>query len=136
MLEPEMLWGSIRYPGDHNCPGIRVEIFGQIGGWFVVGLGFGGLMVCVLDEKLGKMRSNLMGHGCRRRHMAVIVMGPHPRQQSTQQSTNFMCDGSTSLKLEKLFIASNMTINAHRVDVDEQQQLCSNATMGAMQPAG
>jgi hypothetical protein len=31
-------------------------------------------------------------------------MGPHPRQQSTQQSTNIICDGSTSLKLEKKYL--------------------------------
>ncbi len=29
----------------------------------MVGLGFGGLVVCVLDKKPGKMRSNLMDHG-------------------------------------------------------------------------
>ena len=57
-------------------------------------------------------------HGGRRRHTAA--MGPHPRQQSTQQSTNIICDGSTSLKLEtKLFITSNITINACRIDVDK-----------------
>jgi hypothetical protein len=64
-------------------------------------------------------------------------MGPHPRQQSTQQSTNIICDGSTSLKLEgKKFITSNITINANRVDVDERRQQCSNGTMGAVQPTG
>ena len=40
-----------------------------------------------------------MDNGGRRHHTAA--MGPHPRQQSTQQSTNIICDGSTSLKLEK-----------------------------------
>jgi hypothetical protein len=40
-----------------------------------------------------------MDHGGRRRHTAA--MGPHPRQQSMQQSTNIICDGSTLLKLEK-----------------------------------
>jgi hypothetical protein len=40
-----------------------------------------------------------MDHGGRRRHTAA--MGPHTRQQSTQQSTNIICDGSTLLKLEK-----------------------------------
>jgi hypothetical protein len=74
-----------------------------------------------------------MDHGGRRRHTAA--MGPHPRQQSTQQSTNIICDGSTLLKLEtKLFITSNITINARRVDVDERRRRCSNATMGAVQP--
>ena len=32
-----------------------------MGGWFVVGLGFGGLVVCVLDKKLGKMRLTIDG---------------------------------------------------------------------------
>jgi len=43
-----------------------------------------------------------MDHGGRRRHMAA--MGPHPRQQSMQQSTNIICDGSTLLKLEKKYL--------------------------------
>jgi hypothetical protein len=75
-----------------------------------------------------------MDHGSRHHHTAV--MGPHPRQQSTQQSTNIICDGFTSLKLEKIFITSNMTINARRVSVNEQRQQCSNAMMGAVQPTG
>jgi len=75
-----------------------------------------------------------MDHGGRSRH--TVAMGPHPRQQSTQQSTNIICDGSTLLKLDFFFITSNITINAHRVDVDEQRRRCSNATMGAVQPAG
>ncbi len=76
-----------------------------------------------------------MDHGIRRRHTAA--MGPHPRQQSTQQSTNIICDGSTSLKLEKkIFITSNMAINAHRIDDDKQRRQCSNKTMGISQPAG
>ena len=73
-----------------------------------------------------------MDHGGHRRHMAT--MGPHPRQQSTQQSTNIICDGSTSSKLDFLFITSNITINARRGDIDERRQQCSNATMGAVQP--
>ena len=76
-----------------------------------------------------------MDHGVRRHHTAA--MGPHPRQQSTQQSTNIICDGSTSLKLEKkIFITSDMAINARRVDNDEQGQRCSYKTMGIAQPAG
>jgi hypothetical protein len=43
-----------------------------------------------------------MDHGGRRHHMAAMV--PHSRQQSTQQSTNIICDGSTLLKLEKTYI--------------------------------
>jgi hypothetical protein len=76
---------------------------------------------------------NLMDHGGRRHHTAA--MGPHPRQQSTQQSTNIICDGSTSLKLEKN-ITSNMTINACRVNNDVQRQQCSDVMMGTVQPAG
>jgi hypothetical protein len=61
------------------------------------------------------MQSNLIDHGGGHHHMAA--MGPHPRQQNTQQSTNIICDGSTSLKLEKkIFITSNMAINARRID--------------------
>jgi hypothetical protein len=82
------------------------------------------------------MRSRSMDkNGGRRHHTAA--MGPHPRQQSTQQSTNIICDGSTSLKLEKtIFINSNITNNARRVDVDERRRRCSNGTMGAVQPTG
>jgi hypothetical protein len=95
-----MLWGVSRYyPGDPNRPGISVEIFGWIGGWVVVRIGFGELVVCVLDKKLGNMQSNLMDNGSRPCHTAA--MGPHPRQKITQQSTNIICDGSTSLKLGK-----------------------------------
>jgi hypothetical protein len=80
------------------------------------------------------MQSNLMDHGGRRRHTAA--MGPHPRQQSTQQSTYIICDGFTLLKLEeKVFITSNMAINARCIDDNEQQRQCSNAMMGALQPA-
>ncbi len=81
------------------------------------------------------MQLNSMDHGGRGRHTAA--MGPHPRQQSTQQSTNIICDGSTSLKLEKkIFITSNMTINACRADNNVQQQQCSDVMMGTVQPAG
>ncbi len=41
------------------------------------------------------MQTSLMDHGGHHHHMAA--MGPHPRQQSTQQSTNIICNGSTSL---------------------------------------
>ena len=78
-----------------------------------------------------------MDNGSRRHHTAA--MSPHPRQQSMQQSTNMICNGSTLLKLEKKItsnITSNITNNAQRVDVDEQRQQCSNAMMGAMQPTG
>ena len=47
-----------------------------------------------------------MDHGGGRRHTAS--MDPHPRQQSTQQSTNIICDGYTLLKLENKYITSNI----------------------------
>ena len=37
---------------------------------------------------------------------------------------------------ENIFITSNITINARRVDVDERQRQCSNVMMGAVQPTG
>jgi hypothetical protein len=81
------------------------------------------------------MQSNLMDHGGRRHHTAA--MGPHPRQQSTQQSTYIICNGFTSLKLEKkMFITSNMAINARPIDNNKQQQRCSDTMMGALQPTG
>ncbi len=80
------------------------------------------------------MRLNLMDHGGRCRRMAA--MGPHPQQQSMQQSTNFICNESTSLKLEKKIITSNMTIIACPVDDDVQQQQCRDVMLGTMQPAG
>ncbi len=62
---------------------------------------------------------------------------PGNKARSTQQSTNIICGGSTSLKLEKkIFITSNMAINAIRIDDNKQQRQCSNAMMGALQPAG
>jgi hypothetical protein len=64
-------------------------------------------------------------------------MGPHSWQQSSQQSTTIICDGSVSLKQEKkLFITINMTIIADHVDNDVQQQQCNDGTMGTVQPAG
>ncbi len=76
-----------------------------------------------------------MDHGGRGHHTAA--MGPPPWRQSTQQSTNIICEGSTLLKLEKkLFITSNITINACRVNVDKRRRWCGNATMGIVQPTG
>ncbi len=76
-----------------------------------------------------------MDHGGRHRHTAAV--GPHLRQQSTQQSTYIICDGSTLLKLEKkIFITSNMAINARRIDDNKQWRQCSDAMMGTLQPAG
>ncbi len=64
-------------------------------------------------------------------------MGPHSRQQSIQQSTNIICDGSASLKRENnLFNTINMTIIAHRVDDDVRRRRCNDGTMGTVQPAG
>ncbi len=64
-------------------------------------------------------------------------MGPHSRQQSIQKTTNIICNGSASLKLEKkLFITINMTIIAHRVDDDVRRQQCNDRMMGTVQPTG
>ncbi len=53
-------------------------------------------------------------------------MGPHSRQQSIQQSTNIICNRSTSLKLEKnVFITSDITIYAHRVDNNDATRIAS-----------
>ena len=73
----------------------------------------------LFHKKNTEMQSNLMDYGGCRHHAAT--MGPHPRQQSTQQSTNIICDGSTLLKIEKkIIINCNMTIIARRVDDDTQ----------------
>ena len=54
-----------------------------------------------------------------------------------QQSTNSICDGSKSLKLEKtLIITINMTTIAHRVDDDVCQKRNDDETMDAIQPVG
>ena len=69
-----------------------------------------------------------MDHGGRHRHAAA--MGPHSRQQSIQQSTNIICDRSTSLKLENnVFITSNITINACRADDDDATMIASLALL-------
>jgi hypothetical protein len=55
--------------------------------------------------------------------VAAAIMGPHSWQQSIQQSTNIICNGSALLKLEKnIFITINMTIIAHCVDNNVQQR--------------
>jgi hypothetical protein len=47
-------------------------------------------------------------HGGWSHHTAA--MGPHAWKPSIQQSTNIICDGSASLKLEKILIITiNMT---------------------------
>ncbi len=124
--------------GDLKCPHL-LNIDGDIwlDRWLVCGRTWGwrSCGVCAKIKLLGKIQSNLMDHGGRRRHTAA--MGPHSRQQSTQQSTYIICNGTTSLKLEKkIFITSNMAINAHRIDDNEQRRQCSDAMMGALQPAG
>jgi len=63
-------------------------------------------------------------HGGRHRH--TVAMGPHFRQQIIQQSTNMLCDRSTSLKLEKnVFITSDITINARHIDDDNARTITS-----------
>jgi hypothetical protein len=88
-----------------NCPhplNIGRDIW--LDRWLVRGRtwGLADLWHVYLDKKLGKMGKNAIHfdhHGGRHRHTAV--MGPHSWQQSIQQSTNMLCDRSTSLKLEK-----------------------------------
>jgi hypothetical protein len=77
--------------------------------------GWRGCDMCAEVKKLGKMRLNSMDHGSRRRHTAA--MGPHPRQQSTQQTTNNICDGSTSLKLEKKYLLLVIRLLMHIVSM-------------------
>ncbi len=88
-----------------NCPH-PLNIGGDIwlDRWLVCGqtLGLADLWHVYLDKKLGKMGKNAIQfnhHGRRRHHTAA--MEPNSQQQSIQQSTNMICDRSTSLKLEK-----------------------------------
>ncbi len=54
-----------------------------------------------------------------------------------QQSTNIICDGSESLKLEKtLTITINMTTIARRFDDNVRQKCNNDETMGTAQPPG
>jgi len=90
------------------------------GGWFVVRLGVGGLATC-------KNAIAFDHHGGRCRH--TVAMGPHSRQQIIQQSTNMLCGRSTSLKLENnVFITSDITINARRVDDNNARTIASLAS--------
>jgi hypothetical protein len=73
---------------------------------------------------MGKNAIQFDHHGGRHHHTAA--MGPHSRQQSIHQSTNMICDRSTSLKQEKnILITINMTIIAHRVDDDDATTIAS-----------
>ncbi len=76
---------------------------------------------------MGKNAIQFDHHGGHHRHTAA--MGPHSRQQSIQQSTNMICNRSTSLKLEKNFVTSNMTIIARRVDNDNAMTIASLALL-------
>ena len=72
----------------------------------------------------------MIDHGVRRH--CTAAMEPHARQQSTQQSTYIICDGATSLKLEKILtITINLTIIARRVDDDVRRRRNDDETMGA-----
>ena len=86
----------------------------------MVRLGVGGLVTC-------KNAIEFDHHGGRRRH--TVAMGPHSRL--IQQSTNMLlCGRSTSLKLEKnVFITSDFTINARRVDDDNARTIASLALL-------
>ena len=86
----------------------------------MVRLGVGGLVTC-------KNAIEFDHHGGRRRHK--VAMGPHSRQQIIRQSTNMLCGRSTSLKLEKnVFITSDNTINARRVNNDNARMIASLAS--------
>ncbi len=76
---------------------------------------------------MGKNAIQFDHHGGRRHHTAA--MGPHSRQQSIQQSTNMICDRSTSLKLEKkTFITIIKTIIGRRVDDEDAMTIASLAS--------
>jgi hypothetical protein len=73
---------------------------------------------------MGKNAIEFNHHGGRRRHTAA--MGPHSRQQSIQQSTNMICNRSTSLRLEKnIFITIKKTNIAHCIDDDNAMTIAS-----------
>ncbi len=55
----------------------------------------------------------------------TAAMRPHSWQQSMQQSTNMLCDRSTSIKLEKNNITINMTIIARRINDDDAMTIAS-----------
>jgi hypothetical protein len=77
---------------------------------------------------MGKNAIQFDHHG--RCHHHTAAMGPHSWQQSIQQSTNMICNRSTSLKLEKkLFITINMTIIARPVDDDNATTIASLALL-------
>jgi hypothetical protein len=67
----------------------------------------------------------------------MAAMGPHSRQLSMQQSTNIICNGSASLKLEKIiFITIKMTTIACRVDDEMRRRRNDDKTTSTAQPAG
>jgi hypothetical protein len=77
---------------------------------------------------MGKNAIQFDHHGGCRHHTAA--MGPHSRQQSIQQSTNMICDRSTSLKLENnIFITINMTIIARCLDNNNATTIASLALL-------
>jgi hypothetical protein len=65
----------------------------------MAGLGLGRLVVCVLDKKLGKMRSNLMDHGGRHRHTAPLWDNTPGNKARNNQLTSYAT--GLLLKLEK-----------------------------------
>ncbi len=79
----------------------------------MVRLGFGGLVVCVLAKKLGKKHAIKLDGPWQPPPSYGTAMGPHPWQQSTQQSSNIICDGSISLKLEKNYLLLVMLLLMH-----------------------
>ena len=58
MLRVRNVMGINLITWDHNCPGIiGGDILVRLVAGLVVELGSGGLVICVLDKKLGKMQS-------------------------------------------------------------------------------
>ena len=60
-------------------------------------------------------------------------MGPHSRQQSTQQSTNIICNRSTLLKLEEKILLIWLLLH---VNSDVQRWQSSDGKMGTVRPTG
>ena len=70
---------------------------------------------------------------------AAIIRPLWAHTPGNKARSNQLTSYATGLHREnekKIFIASNITNNARRVDVNERRRRCSNATMGAVQPTG
>jgi hypothetical protein len=70
---------------------------------------------------------------------AAIIRPLWAHTPGNKARSNQLTSYATGLHREnekKIFIASNITNNARRVDVNERRRRCSNAAMDAMQPTG